>query len=501
MRPASPELSPDAAMEAVRADPRAPAAWEALALAWDRAGRHDVAEPAWARLTQLSPGSAPAWAGRSICLRRLRRFPEAAVAARRAAQLSPDTPWLLSNLSAILLLLDAHDEALIVAKRASTLAPRDPAAFAALHNAAMAAGEAELAVAAIDRAIALDPADPRLRWNRALWALSSGDWAAGWPGYEARLERPGARLPPSPRWTGEAGPWTLLVVLEQGLGDTFQLLHLLSAARARVSGLWLAAPAGLLGALSGVLGVDRLIDAEAGALGELDFDVAAALPSLPALLGLRLPDAAVGVPALSAAGDAAARWSQRLAALAPEASLRVGLCWQGNPAYEADHRRSPGLAALAPLGAVPGVGWFSLQKVHGRLRDHPAAPFEIQDLDAELDVQGAFLDTIPCLAALDLVITSDTATAHLAGQLGRPVWLALCWAPDWRWGRVGERSPWYPSMRIFRQPRPGDWRAVYAAMAAALAAGDVAPARSPSPAAPPASPVAPLPCPGAGREG
>ncbi len=469
MRPAPPELSPEAAMSVVAADPQSPAAWEALALAWDRAGRADVAEPAWARLTQLSPRSAFAWAGRSLCLRRARRFPEALAAVRRAALLAPGEAWVQVNLSAMLLLVDAYDEALAAAQRATALEPADPAAWGALHNAAVALGDTPLALAAVDRAAALDPADPRLRWNRSLCALSAGDWATGWAGYEARLERPGARLPPDPRWDGRAGPQRLLVTLEQGLGDTVQLLHLLGAARARVDSLTVAAPIGLQGVLRGVPGVDRLVEPEAVRAGPALFDVAVALPSLPALLGTRPETAAVGVPALQADPAAQARWAGRLAALAPGAALRVGLCWQGNPSYEADHRRSPGLMALGPLGAVPGVGWFSLQKVHGQLAEQPRRPFEIHDLDPELDADGVFCDTIPCLAALDLLITGDTALAHLAGQLGRPVWLALCWAPDWRWGRAGEGSPWYPSMRVFRQPRPGDWRAVYTEMAAVLA--------------------------------
>jgi hypothetical protein len=263
----------------------------------------------------------------------------------------------------------------------------------------------------------------------------------------------------------------LLVTVEQGIGDTVQLLHLLTHARRRVGHLSLALPAGLHAALGAVPGVDALIDE--AKLGGLPAGCAAAiaLPSLPAVLGLRPAQAAEGVPALRADPAAVAGWSARLAALAPAARLRVGLCWQGNPSYEADFRRSPGVAALAPLGAAEGVAWFSLQKVHGALRDGPPPPLSVVDLDAELDQGGAFLDTIPCLAALDLLITSDTAMAHLAGQLGRPVWVALAARPDWRWGRTGARCPWYPSMRLFRQAQPGDWAGVFGAMAGALARG------------------------------
>jgi hypothetical protein len=196
------------------------------------------------------------------------------------------------------------------------------------------------------------------------------------------------------------------------------------------------------------------------------FDVQAPLLSLPGIFATTLATIPAKVPYLSVNADRIESWRTRLSEWP---GLRVGIAWQGNADYEFDRQRSIPLAEFAPLAEVPGVRLLSLQKFDGldqlaALRDR----FGIVDLAPQLDLDGAFLDTAAVMLNLDLVITSDSAVAHLAGALGVPVWMALAAVPEWRWLRERDDSPWYPTMRLFRQRRRGDWHEVFQRIAAQL---------------------------------
>jgi hypothetical protein len=196
-------------------------------------------------------------------------------------------------------------------------------------------------------------------------------------------------------------------------------------------------------------------------------DVHAMLMSLPRLLGTRLDNIPAKVPYLTAEPGAVERWRTRLA---PLAGLRVGIHWQGNRQYLFDALRSIRLAEFGPLAAVEGVQLVSLQQGRGteQLAD-ARSRFAVHELGPDVDSSGAFLDTVAIVKNLDLVITSDTSLAHVAGALGAPVWLAVSTAPDWRWLLDRADSPWYPTMRLFRQSQPRQWSDVFAAMARELA--------------------------------
>jgi hypothetical protein len=178
---------------------------------------------------------------------------------------------------------------------------------------------------------------------------------------------------------------------------------------------------------------------------------------------------AAETPYLFAEPARARAWGQRLGR---KDGLRVGICWQGNPSYAADAERSVAVSAFVPLTAIPGVTFYALHKGTGQAQLSAMGPASrIVDLGAELDRDGhAFVDTAAAMSNLDLIISTDTAVPHLAGALGRPVWLLLPHRPDWRWGLVGESTPWYPTMRLFRQSAPGDWDGVFARVHAALSA-------------------------------
>ncbi len=315
-----------------------------------------------------------------------------------------------------------------------------------LSNLALAlsdAGRLPEAIAACAAALALEPLHADAAYNQATALLLAGRYRAAWPGFERRWQRRGHQPPfphPSPRWQGEPTTGRLLLHAEQGLGDTIQMARFLPALAARHR-LLVAVPRTLLDLLRPLApGATwhALEDRLPGA------DLHCPLMSLPSVLNIGLADIP-GAPYLTAAP------LPRVAALP---GPRIGMTWAGNPAYPADAGRSLPVEALAPLCRIPGITLISLQK-------DAAAPPGMLDWSAEL---GDMAATAAVVAGLDLVISVDTAVAHLAGALGRPVWLLNRHAPCWRWMLNRADSPWYPTLHQFRQPAPGDWGSVIAAV-------------------------------------
>lgn len=356
---------------------------------------------------------------------------------------------------------------------AQTLLRDHPHSVAARMSAASALrelGRPDEALARLREAVALAPNDAEAHFNLALALLHTGRWQEGWRelAHRERIRGVSARRWAGvPAWDGGRLPSgaTLLLVAEQGLGDVIQFVRYAETARAQSGAqrLVLAAPTALHRLLREGLQpahvIDEFWDLQRTAAAS-DVTASAPLMSLPALCG-PAPDGIVQPPSpyLAPAPDRVARWASRLGP-APAHRLRVGFAWQGNPKYRADARRSLPLATLSPLLGVPAVQAFSLQKGAGaeQARAFHQALFPLAD---ELDTAGdAFVDTAAVLTQLDLLITSDTALPHLAGALGRPVWLLLAHVPDWRWGSGGDRTPFYPTLRLFRQSVPGDWRGV-----------------------------------------
>ena len=291
-------------------------------------------------------------------------------------------------------------------------------------------------------------------WNLAIALLMAGEQKEGWTRYESRrlLENFSIRSYEQAAWNGEVLPTqTLLVHAEQGMGDCFQFLRFVFEARERVGRLVLAVhPAlkGLLGRLEvadEVIGHNEVCD---------DADVQVPMLSLPYLLGSSESYLEQRVPYVKPCPDLVENWRGELSQYS---GLRVGICWQGNPSYKDDSNRSIPLEYFSELLKRSELSVFSLQKFHGveqlEALDNGC---QIVDLAARLDEEaGAFMDTAAVMLNLDLVITSDTSVAHLAGAMGIPVWVALSHVPDWRWGLEGDRCPWYPAMRVFRQPMAG----------------------------------------------
>jgi hypothetical protein len=326
------------------------------------------------------------------------------------------------------------------------------------------------ALACYERALAINPEYSEAAWNRALIWLLLGDYERGWPAYEWRWRcKRTTPLPPitAPRWDGSPlDGRTILLYAEQGLGDTIQFIRYAALVKAKGGRVILQCQNALLHSLSRTPGIDGLVGWGAT---PPPFGVWLPLMSLPAVLGTTLDSIPGGVPYVFPDPDLVAHWRRQLA---PVRGYRVGIAWQGSPRHAWDQHRSIPLERFEPLARVPGVRLISLQKGAGseQLRAL-GGRFPVLSL-GELfnEDSGPFMDSAAVIANLDLVVSVDSAPAHLAGAMGMPAWVALPYAPDWR--RLLDRSDsvWYPTLRLFRQERFGDWAAVMRQMADALPA-------------------------------
>jgi len=345
---------------------------------------------------------------------------------------------------------------------------------AALRNQALtvqAEGRPAAAIALFRQAQTLAPEDPFLKLGEAMARLLTGDFAAGWAGYRWRWQLPhihkATPVYPRPAWAGEVlRGRTLLLWPEQGLGDTLQFIRYAGLVRERGATVLFRCPPELFRLLEGHPHIDRLCRPEEALP---PFDCHAPLLDLPHLCGTILATIPAGVPYLAADPGRAAAWAQRIAGYP---GLKVGLVWAGNPRrhdpdVNADHRRrSIPLSRFTALAGLGNVTFFSLQKGDGAEQArHPPPELGLIDFTADLH---DFADTAALVASLDLVITIDTSVVHLAGALARPVWLLSRYGGCWRWMLGRDDSPWYPTLRLFRQAAPDDWAAVMQQVKAAL---------------------------------
>ncbi len=385
----------------------------------------------------------------------------------RSAALVPHEPEFHNNLGLVLAALDRNDEAIAAYRRALECKPAHATAWNNLGLALQATNRLPEAVAAFRNALANAPAFAHAHWNLALALLACGEYPEGWREYEWRLRLPelGGRAAtlPIPRWTGQAlRGGALLVTAEQGLGDALQFVRFAAPLAARGIRVVVQAPATLCPLIATAPGVAATV-----AVGEPlpACDAEIPLLSLPQALDARARDVFAAAPYLRCDP------SLRAAAVASVArtsgaTRAVGIAWAGAAHHQNDRRRSMSLAMLEPLFSIPGITWFSLQQ--GPRERQIAEVSEARAL-IRLDPQHDFTRTAALIDALDAVVTVDTSVAHLAGALGRPFYLLLPFAADWRWGTAADRSPWYPTARLFRQPAVGDWASVVIAVRDALA--------------------------------
>ncbi len=430
-----------------------------LGLALARLDRLDEAAQALARAAALAPGLAAAHNNLGAVLEKLDRLDDAEAALRTALALDPGSAEAHNNLGIVLQKQGRLDAALAAYRAALAIDPALAEGHKNLGVALQALGAVDAAVTRYRHALALAPDYRAARYALGMAQLLKGDIAAGFRDYEARWgSGPRMVLPerPEPLWQGEdvAGR-TVLVHLEQGWGDSLQFIRYAPLLRARGCRVVVECPPPLVRLFVGADGIDALV-VRGGRMPAVDCRVA--LLSLPWLLGTTAATIPATVPYLRPPADAAAAWRSRLAS---HPGLKVGIAWRGNPEHDNDRNRSLPAAALGAATAIAGVTLISLQERPGA--DDPAVL-------AETPEPGDWADTAALVAGLDLVIAVDTAVAHLAGALGRPAWVLLPFAPDWRWQRDRGDSPWYPTLRLYRQPAIGQWAPVLAQVAAELAA-------------------------------
>ncbi|MBF0562350.1 MAG: tetratricopeptide repeat protein [Alphaproteobacteria bacterium] len=416
---------------------------------------------------RLNPGNPEALHGLGIALQEQGKFDDAIDCYEQALRVKPDDPAVLDNLGNALQGQDRLEEAIGRYESALRLRPDYPEALINLGSAFKELGRFEEAFECFEQSLRIWPDYPEAQHNESLLRLLLGDLDSGWRQYEWRWQRKKSSLSPrdfsQPLWCGEdISGKTILIHAEQGLGDTIQFYRYVSLVAQRAGSVILEVP-GLLIRLLQQTGTVSFVPK-----GQTlpPFDVHCPMLSLPRAFATTLQTIPGGVPYLRAEEARVLSWRNRL----PQDGFKIGIAWQGNPKNISDRGRSIPLFRFLPVGQVPGVRLISLQKDHGleqleRLNDGMSVLSFGHDFD---DGPDAFLDTVAVMRCLDLVITTDTAIAHLAGALGCPVWVALKFVPDWRWMLEREDTPWYPSMRLFRQTAAGDWDGVFTRIAAEL---------------------------------
>jgi tetratricopeptide (TPR) repeat protein len=412
------------------------------------AGRPRLAIASARRAIALEPKMAMAQCNLGVALFEAKEYAEAEAAQRRAIAAAPNFAEAHCNLGNALQAMRRRAEAVVSYRRAIELNPNYADAWANLGTTLHHDGHFEEAISALRRAIALAPHHANAHSGLGILLLMRGELGEGWDEYEWRLrstERTGPKFPENP-WQGEnlAGKH-IYVQAEQGFGDTLQFARYAPLLAARAGKVTLRVHQQLVMLLRESLpGIEVLGDRGNVAPYQCD----AVLLSLPRTFRTRLETIPAQVPYLVTPQAAAQRWRKKLDGLR---GLKIGLVWAGNPDHLNDARRSVDLKTLVPLFDIPGTTFVSLQ--HGpRAADLKKLKrkLPIEDLGAQFE---DFTDSAAAVAALDLVITVDTSMAHLAGGLGKPVWVILPWVTDWRWMLGRDDNPWYPTMRLFRQKR------------------------------------------------
>jgi len=455
----------DSFRRAVAANPQAAEAHYNLGNTLRELSRFAEAEQAFRAALQARPNYVKAMVNLGIVQRDQEHFAEALETLRAAVALDPSHANAPLNLATVLRDVGQFEEAATWARRALAIDPNSAEAHNCLGTLQQAQADWSAAGASYDRALQLNPELADAHYCRATHRMRLGDLSGGMAEYEWRwkCKTYSTRKFDAPRWDGNplAGR-TILLHAEQGLGDTLQFVRYAAAVSQKGGRVMLECQTPLVELLRDLPGADRIVPAGSPLPR---YDVHCPLLSLPSALGLAESQWWSG-PYLTARPELVTRWQDRLRELT---GLRVGICWQGNAQFLFDAQRSFALERFADVAAVAGVHLISLQKGSGR-QQIASASFPVLDLGPELDEStGPFLDSAAVMKNLDLVITSDTSIAHLAGGIGVPVWVALSAHCDWRWFLDRADSPWYPSMRLFRQRQLGEWEPVFQQIAAEVA--------------------------------
>ena len=434
------------------------------ALERHRSGHLDEAESLYRKILDAEPGNAGALHLLGALVSKKGHADDAIGLIREALAIEPDNAVARANLAGILFDGDLMDEAARQCEQAVRINPALTEGWYNLGNIRREQGRIDDALSCYGRTLELNPGHAQAHWNNALLLLLKGDYEKGWKEYEWRWKNPNLPTPdvdfPQPLWDGaNLEGKVVFLYAEQGHGDAIQFVRFVMNAAARSARIVLGCNESLKRLFENLYGV---VDIVTPRTAIPPFTCHRSLMSLPGLFGVTADTIPAAIPYLEADPALVRQWAPRIGRAR---GLKVGLVWRGNPAQERDRYRSMALPTLGPLLKVPGVSFFSLQK-NPTPEDLPY-PECLLDLGPELE---DYADTAAVIANLDLVISVCTSSAHLAGTMGRPLWVMLSHLPDWRWFLDRDDSPWYPTARLFRQDKPGDWDGVVARMAGELEA-------------------------------
>lgn len=428
--------------------------WKLLGLFLKLQYQHGPALQAMAKAAQLLPQDAEAHSNLGMALAEANALPEAEAVLQHAVQLNPNNPHTLNNLGNLLDRQGRLEEAEACQRQALALAPHDSEILCNLGSTLYDQGRTREAASFYEQALQVNPDNAQAHWNASMEKLARGDFENGWKEYEWRWRTasfmPWTRQFKQPLWLGDVDldGKTILLHAEQGYGDTLQFCRYAPLVAAQGAKVLLLVPSALQRLLHSMPGV-ALVSPDDKALPP--FDLHCPLMSLPLALNTRADSIPASQPYLSAEASLIEAWRARLPSTA---NPRIGVAWAGRLLHRHDYRRSIALEDFTQLFDAQAQ-FVSLQtEIRESDREAHAMQTRLTHFGAEL---SDFADTAALIASMDLVISVDTAVAHLAGAMGKTVWLLLPYQADWRWQRHRTDSPWYPGMRLFRQTQSGDW--------------------------------------------
>jgi Flp pilus assembly protein TadD len=442
--------------------------WKILGVALQLQGRRAQAFRALYRAAELLPHDIEAQGNLGLTLLDAAEWQAAEQYLRRALEIDPADANACNNLGHGLCRMGRLEEAEAYLRRAVALRPDAPDFLHNIASVLQDQGRIAEAIEGYEKVLAIAPLFPHTHWNLGMCLLQIGDFSGGWNEYEWRWKTPAllplSRMHSGIRWTGapDLEGKTILLYAEQGLGDTLQFCRYASVLAERGARVVLYVPTALVALLTSLDGVAEVCDSMAEAPPH---DFYCPMMSLPLACGTELTTIPAPPAYLHTPPDRVEAWRQKLDAIDNGKGPRIGVVWGGNHQHKHDYRRSIALDQFAPV-MTGDYRWFCLQTElseaeRERLR---AMPHCVQFADSLTDLG----DTAALIAQLDLVLTVDTAAAHLAAAMGKPTWLLLSYQADWRWLERRDDSPWYPSMRLFRQGTAGDWDGVLGEVASAL---------------------------------
>jgi tetratricopeptide (TPR) repeat protein len=455
---------------ALALQPANPDTWNNLGIALFDALKLDEALECFRKATSLRPAFADAFKNTGLVLQKLGQTEAAIANHRQALHLKPDFADDFTALGASLRQAGQLDEAITCYQRALSLQPQNADALTFLGAALQEKGQLNEAMALQRQAIALQPDHPEAHLNLAFMLLAEGNYRDGWPEYEWRRKQKNSAAPernfPVPQWRGEelAGK-RILIHAEQGLGDAIQFVRYIPLLSQRGGKVLLECYPELHRLFSSIPGVDQFL---ISGLPLPPFDLHCPMLSLPLAFGTTLESIPSPSPYLKADPDLAAHWAKKFSS--SPGQKKVGIAWAGRPDHFNDRNRSIPPHLFTRLGNIPGIQYVSLQKRLTPDQKHSLPDFEITDWTNDLH---DLADTAALIANLDLIITVDTAIAHLAGALAKRTWVLLPHPADFRWLLNRNDSPWYPTLRLYRQSRARDWDEPLARIAHDLRDGSV----------------------------